>query len=47
MVGLHDHTFGTAGGRQLLRKDLQHERELEGTTIVNPFRLDPYSNCSE
>jgi predicted nucleic acid-binding protein len=29
------------------RKDLQHERQPQGMTIVNPVRLDPYSNRSE
>jgi hypothetical protein len=41
MVGLRAHEFGTAGGRQL--QDLQRE----AMTMVNPFRLDPSSNCSE
>jgi hypothetical protein len=38
MVGLHARKFGTAGDRQI--RDLQPE----AMTIVNPFRLDPYSN---
>ncbi|GJE59539.1 PIN domain-containing protein [Methylobacterium trifolii] len=27
--------------RYLLSEDYQHGREVEGTTIVNPFRVDP------
>jgi predicted nucleic acid-binding protein len=30
-----------AGAEYFLSEDLQHERQLEGMTILNPFRLDP------
>ena len=30
-----------AGAEYFLSEDLQHERRLEGMTILNPFRLDP------
>jgi predicted nucleic acid-binding protein len=30
-----------AGAEYFLSEDLQHERKLEGMTILNPFRLDP------
>ena len=30
-----------AGAKYFLTEDLQHERQLEGMTILNPFRLDP------
>ena len=30
-----------AGAKYFLSEDLQHKRQLEGMTILNPFRLDP------
>ncbi len=30
-----------AGAEYFLSEDLQHERQLEGMTILNPFQLDP------
>jgi predicted nucleic acid-binding protein len=30
-----------AGAKYFLSEDLQHERQLDGMTILNPFRLDP------
>jgi predicted nucleic acid-binding protein len=30
-----------AGAGYFLSEDLQHERKLEGMTILNPFQLDP------
>lgn len=30
-----------AGARYFLSEDLEHERQLEGMTILNPFRLGP------
>jgi predicted nucleic acid-binding protein len=30
-----------AGAEYFLSEDLQHERQLEGMTILNPFLLDP------
>jgi hypothetical protein len=32
--------FATAGGRQGLSRDLQHERQPEGITLSKPFRPD-------
>jgi predicted nucleic acid-binding protein len=31
-----------SGAEYFLSEDLQHERRLEGMTILNPFRLDPH-----
>jgi len=30
-----------SGAEYFLSEDLQHKRQLEGMTILNPFRLDP------
>jgi predicted nucleic acid-binding protein len=30
-----------AGAKYFLSEDLQHERQLDGMTILNPFKLDP------
>jgi len=31
-----------AGAKYFLSEDLQHQRQLKGMTILNPFRLDTH-----